>query len=125
MTYSRANADNSGDFQMITTKYFRSLMAVTLIGAFGAPGALAACQAPEAPEAIPDGRTADKAEMLAAKRNVEAYVQQVAAYVKCEQNDLKRDVAKARQTKIVDRFNSELREFKSVASSPVRTASLR
>lgn len=109
---------------MINSRHVRTALAVTLFGAFAAQGALAACQAPEAPGPIPDGRTADKATMLEAMREVEAYVQKVDAYVKCEENDLKRDVAKARQIKIADRFNAEVREFKSVAA-PVRTASLR
>jgi hypothetical protein len=47
---------------------------------------LAACQVPTEPTALPDGSKADKAEMLAAKRQVEAYVQQVSACLQCEDN---------------------------------------
>ena len=105
-------------------KHLRTILAVTVFGAFAAQGALASCEAPAAPEVIPDGSTARKEEMLTAKRDVEAYVQQVADYMKCEDNELKAQVAKARQTKIVDRFNAELREFKA-ASSPVKKVSYR
>lgn len=104
---------------MKSTKQICTVVAATLVGALVAQGALASCKAPLNPAALPDGRTADKAEMLAAKRQVEAYVRKVSDYIKCEENPVKVNVAKARQVKLADQFNAELREFRE-ANNPLR-----
>ena len=121
MTYSRANADEWGKFEM---KHIRTVLAVTVFGVFAAQGALASCKAPESPSAIPDGRTARMEAMLEARRNVETYVRKVSDYTKCEGDALKLQDAKARQTEILNRFNAAVREFK-VAIDPVKTVSYR
>jgi endonuclease/exonuclease/phosphatase (EEP) superfamily protein YafD len=62
--------------------------------------------------------------MQDAKRNVEAYFQQVSDYMKCENDALKLQEAKARQTEVLNWFNSEVRAFKAV-NSPVMATTYR
>jgi hypothetical protein len=101
---------------MKSKKHTGAMLAVTLIGALAAQGALA-CKAPKAPTAIPDGRTSQIEVMQEAKRNVEAYFQHVSEYMKCENNALKLQEAKASQTEVLNRFNAEVRAFKLVNST--------
>lgn len=109
---------------MKSFKHVSMAVAVMAFGAVATQGAWASCKAPEAPAAIPDGKTAKAEEMLAAKRDIEAYVQQVANYMKCEGDALKLQEVKARQTEMLNWFNAEVRAFNG-ASSPVRQASYR
>jgi endonuclease/exonuclease/phosphatase (EEP) superfamily protein YafD len=108
---------------MNTSKKTRTLLAVTLLGALASQGALA-CKAPKAPAAFPDGRTAQVEVMQEAKRNVEAYFQQVATYMQCENDALKLQEAKARQTEVLNAFNAQVRAFKAV-NSPMMAATYR
>ena len=105
-------------------KHLRMILAATVVGAFAAQGAMAACKAPEAPAAMPDGKTAQMDAMLAAKRSVDAYVEKVADYMKCEGDARKLQEAKARQTEILNWFNTEVRAFNAV-NSPVKKARYR
>jgi hypothetical protein len=109
---------------MKSFKHASMVVAVMAFGAVAAQGALASCKAPEAPAAIPDGKTAQAEEMLAAKHDVEAYVKAVASYMKCEGDALKLQEVKARQTEMLNWFNAEVRAF-NAASSPVKKASYR
>lgn len=57
---------------------------LTLLFAFGlAAGAQATCTYPRAPAAIPDGNTASKEEMIAAKNEVSRYNTEMNAYLDC------------------------------------------
>lgn len=57
---------------------------LTLLFAFGlAAGAQATCTYPRAPGAIPDGNTASKEEMIAAKNEVSRYNTEMNAYLDC------------------------------------------
>ncbi len=110
---------------MKSFKQVHTVLAVVVLGAFAAQGAMAAsCSAPEAPAAMPDGKTAQMDAMLAAKRSVDAYVQKVVDYMKCEGDARKLQEAKARRTEILKWFNAEVRAFNE-ASSPVKNASYR
>ncbi len=108
---------------MNTSKITRTMFAVTLLGALASQSALA-CKAPKAPAAIPDGRTSRVEVMQEAKRNVETYFQHVAAYMQCENDALKLQEAKARQTEVLNAFNAEVRAFKAV-NSPMMAATYR
>jgi hypothetical protein len=108
---------------MNSLKNKRSMLAITLLGALAAQSALA-CKAPKAPAAMPDGRTARMEVMLEAKRNVEAYFQHVSDYTQCENDALKLQEAKARQTEVLNRFNAQVRTFKAV-NSPMMAATYR
>jgi hypothetical protein len=61
-----------------------------------------ACSKPGAPAALPNGASASKEEMLAAKKAVDAYKVGVEEYV-----------AQAELLKVADRFNVEVRAFKA------------
>lgn len=108
---------------MNTYKYLRTTLAVSLLGVLAAQSALA-CSLPKAPGAIPDGRKAQMAVMLEARRNVEAYSQQVSDYMRCENDALKLQEAQARQTEVLNWFNAEVRAFKA-ANRPVMAATYR
>lgn len=56
---------------------------LTLIFALGAAHAQATCTYPRAPEAVPDGNTASKEEMIAAKNDVNRYNNEMNAYLDC------------------------------------------
>jgi endonuclease/exonuclease/phosphatase (EEP) superfamily protein YafD len=108
---------------MNVSKNSRTMLAVTLLGALVTQSALA-CKAPKGPTALPDGRTSRIEAMQEAKRNVETYFQQVAAYMQCENDALKLQEAKARQTEVLNAFNAEVRAFKSI-NSPMMAATYR
>jgi len=72
-----------------------------------------ACSKPGAPAALPNGASASKEEMLAAKKAVDAYKVGVEEYMVCEKNTAKQDVAQAELLKVADRFNVEVRAFKA------------
>ena|SRR5919109_191564 len=88
----------------------RLVLATTLLGALAAQSAWA-CKAPVTPKTIPDGRKAEKAAMLEAKRNVERYVENVSVYLNCENDGLKLQEVVAEQKLVMTRFNAEVRAY--------------
>jgi hypothetical protein len=54
-----------------------------MVFAIGSAGAQATCTYPRAPDAIPDGNTASKEEMIAAKNDVARYNNEMNAYLDC------------------------------------------
>jgi hypothetical protein len=57
--------------------------AVAIAAAALAPAAYADCTYPQAPNHIPDGNTATLAQMLAGQKAVQAYNEQMTAYLAC------------------------------------------
>ena len=90
-------------------KNWMSLM--VLVTAVGTPAF--ACDRPDAPASIPDGASAAKEEMLAAKKAVDAYKMGMEEYLTCEKSGAKRDGAQAELVKIADRFNAQVKAFKA------------
>ena len=74
--------------------------------------AFGACDAPEDPE-IPDGAAASGADMLKAKKAVEAYVSAAEQYMDCGVASALKDRMASKMEKVVDKFNNELRAYKS------------
>lgn len=99
---------------MKTVTHTRAAVALALTGAFAASSAWA-CDAPTVPRSLPDGRKADVNVMLEAKRSVEHYVQQVAAYASCEKDALKLQEVVASQKLVMNQFNAEVRAFNAQA----------
>jgi hypothetical protein len=83
-----------------------ALLAAVAIPAMG-------CDRPAAPSAIPDGKTASKEEMLVAKKQVDAFKSGMEEYFACEKSTAKKDAAGAELVKIADRFNAQVKAFKS------------
>ena len=68
----------------------KSLLTAAVIAAAAlAPAAYADCSYPQAPNPIPDGNTATLAQMMSAQKAVQAYNQEMTAYLSCIQ--LERD----------------------------------
>lgn len=65
------------------------LAAVAVAAAILAPAAYADCSYPQAPTPLPDGNTATLAQMLTGQKAVQAYNEQMNAYLSCIQ--LERD----------------------------------
>jgi len=65
------------------------LAAVAVVAAVLAPAAHADCSYPQAPTPLPDGNTATLAQMLTGQKAVQAYNEQMNAYLSCIQ--LERD----------------------------------
>src|SRR5262245_13243908 len=99
---------------MKTVRHTRSALTLVLLGTFAAQSAWAGCRAPATPKSLPDGRKAEKAVMLEAKREVDHYTQQVSAYMSCENDGRKLQEVKALQKAVTDRFNAEVRAFNAV-----------
>jgi hypothetical protein len=72
-----------------------------------------ACERPSAPSAIPDGASASKEEMLAAKKAVDAFKSGMEEYMLCEKSGAKKDGAAAELVKVADRFNAQVKAFKA------------
>lgn len=72
-----------------------------------------ACERPEAPTSIPDGKTASKEEMLAAKKEVDAFKTSMEEYIACEKSGAKKDAGAAELVKVADRFNAQVKAFKA------------
>jgi hypothetical protein len=83
-----------------------------LWAAFAVPS-FADCARPAAPGAIPDGKTAAMEEMMATKKVVDAYKREMEEYLACEKSTAKLDAAQAELVKVADRFNAQVRAFKS------------
>jgi hypothetical protein len=71
------------------------------------------CERPTAPTSIPDGKTAAKEEMLAAKKAVDAFKTSMEEYLACEKSSSKINSAEAELVKVADRFNAQVRAFKA------------
>ncbi len=71
------------------------LTAVTMAAAVLAPAAYADCTYPQAPNHLPDGNTATLAEMLAGQKLVQAYNEQMTAYLACIKLERDNRVAQA------------------------------
>ena len=102
---------------------------LTLVLALGAAAtAQADCTYPRAPDKIPDGATASKDEMVAAKNDVSRYNNEMNAYLDCIKREIqaipkdakmsKDDKAKAEaQEKLLDqKNNAAVDELQSVAT---------
>jgi hypothetical protein len=72
-----------------------------------------ACEKPDAPGSIPDGATASKEDMLAAKKAVDAFKSGMEEYFLCEKSGAKKDAAGAELVKVADRFNAQVKAFKA------------
>jgi len=72
-----------------------------------------ACERPAAPASIPDGATASKEDMLAAKKAVDAFKTGMEEYMLCEKSGAKKDAGAAELVKIADRFNAQVKAFKA------------
>jgi hypothetical protein len=90
----------------------KKVTAIAVLWAAAAVPALA-CERPSAPAAIPDGKTAAKEEMLAAKKEVDAFKISTEEYLACEKSAAKRDGAAAELVKVADRFNAQVKAFKA------------
>lgn len=102
---------------MKTANRVSAALALGLMVSFSAHSA-PGCRAPTTPRAMPDGRTSELQVMLDSKRQVESYVDRVADYMSCENDALKLQEVKARQTDLLNRFNAEVRAYK-IANSPM------
>ena len=72
-----------------------------------------ACKKPKAPSSIPDGATASKEDMLAAKKAVDAFRSGMEEYLACEKNFANLDAAQNELDIVADRFNLQIRAFKA------------
>ncbi len=72
-----------------------------------------ACDRPAAPDTIPDGKTAAMEDMMAAKKAVDAFKSAMEEYLSCEKSSAKLDAAQAELVKVADKFNAQVRAFKS------------
>jgi len=72
-----------------------------------------ACDRPAAPTALPDGKSATMEEMMATKKAVDSYKRDMEEYLACEKSTASKDAAQAELVKIADRFNAQVRAFKS------------
>lgn len=87
--------------------------------------AFADCTLPPAPSKIPDGATASEQEMIAAMNTLKEYNGDVSAYLKCLDYEVKQNrmAASVRDAKnnsavtelqaVADKFNQQVRVFKS------------
>jgi hypothetical protein len=78
-----------------------------------AASAAYACDRPAAPTAIPDGKTAAMEEMMAAKKAVDAFKSAMETYLSCEKSASKVNDAQDELVKVADKFNAQVRAFKS------------
>jgi hypothetical protein len=90
----------------------KSLVSMTVLWAALAVPAFA-CERPSAPTSIPDGASASKEEMLAAKKAVDAFKSGMEEYLACEKSGAKKDGATAELVKVADRFNAQVKAFKA------------
>ena len=77
----------------------------------GAPAL--ACAPPQAPSSIPDGKTSSREVMLAKKKEIDRYKRQVEDYLTCEVNPVRMQTAEAELHRVANRFNAEVRAFRS------------
>ena len=87
-------------------------VSVAILCAMGSTAVLA-CERPKAPSSIPDGATASKEDMLAAKKTVDAFKSGMEEYLACEKSSAKKDAGAAELIKVADRFNAQVKAFKA------------
>jgi hypothetical protein len=87
-------------------------VSVAILCAMGSTPVLA-CERPSAPSSIPNGATASKEEMLAAKKAVDAFKIGMEEYLACEKSSAKKDAGAAELIKVADRFNAQVKAFKA------------
>jgi len=75
--------------------------------------AWAGCTVPVAPASIPDGKSASKDDMMATKKEVDRYKKEMDAYLTCEVNDARAQSAQSELQRVANRFNNEVRAFKT------------
>ena len=71
------------------------------------------CDRPSAPTSIPDGASASKEDMLAAKKAVGAFKSGMEEYFTCEKSASKISSAQEELVKVADRFNAQVKAFKA------------
>lgn len=122
------------------------LTALVLAGGLAAAQAHAACDYPVAPGKFPDGSTATKEEMLAAKKLVVQYNTEMETYLTCIKSefearlaedkklpadqkaemqkvqDQKHNAAVEEVTAVTDRFNEQLRAWKAKNAPEKKTS---
>jgi hypothetical protein len=89
----------------------KTVAIAALMAAFAGPAL--ACDKPNTEVSIPDGKSAAMEDMMAAKKNVDAVKKDMEEYLSCEKNAAKAEKAQAELVKLADRFNVEVRAFKS------------
>ncbi|HUN75104.1 MAG TPA: hypothetical protein VMU40_11390 [Steroidobacteraceae bacterium] len=99
--------------------------AFTLLATFAPAPARADCLLPPPPSKVPDGASASQQEMITAMQTLKQYDGDVSIYLKCldyesrenrlapTERDLKHDAAVNRLQQVVDKFNEQVRVFKS------------
>ena len=87
-------------------------VSVAILCAMGSTPVIA-CERPSAPSSIPDGATASKEDMLAAKRAVDAFKSGMEEYLACEKSSARKDAGAAELVKVADRFNAQVKAFKA------------
>jgi len=87
-------------------------VSVAILCAMGSTPVLA-CERPIAPSSIPDGATASKEDMLAAKKAVDAFKSGMEEYLTCEKSGAKKDAGVAELVKVADHFNAQVKAFKA------------
>ena len=90
----------------------RSLLLALVVFMAMTSAAMADCNQPDDPE-IPDGPAASGADMLKAKKAIEAHVSAAEEYMGCGVASALKDRMAGRMEKVVDKFNKELRAYKS------------
>jgi len=90
----------------------KRLVSVAILCAMGSTPVLA-CERPSDPSSIPDGATASKEDMLAAKKAVDAFKSGMEEYLACEKSGAKKDAGAAELIKVADRFNAQVKAFKA------------
>jgi succinate dehydrogenase/fumarate reductase flavoprotein subunit len=83
-----------------------ALLVACAVPAFG-------CDKPSAPSNFPDGKSASKDEMLAAKKEVDGFKRSMEEYISCERNQAKAESAHTELQRVADRFNEQIRVFKA------------
>lgn len=113
----------------------KAIHTVAVVAALAASQAFGACNYPAEPDALPDGSTASRDDMLAAKKKVQAFDQAIGEYTEClkKENeaamadgadlteDQKKDMMKMLEQKhnaaveadeaLAARFNEQLRAY--------------
>ena len=92
----------------------KKLVSIAVLWVAAASSAYA-CDRPSAPASIPDGKTAAMEEMMAAKKAVDAFKTAMEGYMTCEKNASKVNDAQDELVKVADKFNAQVRAFKSKA----------
>jgi hypothetical protein len=104
--------DDMGWFRSNRREKEMKTFAALLVLAAAASPALA-CERPTAPTNIPDGTTASKEEMLAAKKEIDAFKLGMEGYLACEKSTAKKDAGAMELVKLADRFNAQVKAFKA------------